>query len=121
MSALAKFLELYKSGAVSASTIVKAAAFKDELEKQAGPGAPPVGMDTFLRYLATGLAVSAGLGLATAGAKIGVQAIEKYQMESKRDELFEDMVRLHPDLSGENRKRAKLYLNCSMRPLPCRV
>ena len=103
MSAIAQFIELYKSGKISTSTMVKVAAFKQELEKQAAPG-----VDMFLKYLATGLAVSAGLGLAAAGAKIGVQSWEESRLAGKKDELFREVIKLHPDIIP-NKERAKLY------------
>ena len=103
MSALSQFIELYKAGKISTSTMVKAASFKQELEKQATPN-----IDMFLKYLATGLAVSAGLGLAAAGAKIGVQSWEESRLEGKKDEMFKEVIKLHPDLIA-NKERAKLY------------
>jgi len=103
MTSLSKFVQLYKEGKIKPSTMAKAAAFKTELEKNAGGD-----INTFLRYLATGLAVSAGMGVAAAGAKIGVGLYEKNQIESRKEDLFKEMVKLHPDLS-DNKDRAKLY------------
>ena len=103
MSALGKFIELYKAGKIRPSTMAKAAAFKEELEKVATPD-----ISTFLRYLATGLAVSTGLGLAAGAAKIGIGLYEKSVIESQKDTLFKEVLKLHPDLTS-NKERAKLY------------
>ena len=103
MSALSQFIELYKSGKISTSTMVKAATFKQELEKRASPN-----LEMFLKYLATGLAVSAGMGVAAAGVGLGVNAYETHVMEGKKTELFEEVLKLHPDLLP-NKKRALLY------------
>ncbi len=103
MTPLSTFVQLYKEGKVKPSTMAKAAAFKAELEKTAGPD-----ISTFLRYLSMGLLASTGLGLAAAGAKIGVKALEEHNIESKKDELFRDVLKLHPDLTT-NKDRAKLY------------
>jgi hypothetical protein len=97
MSALAQFIELYKSGKVSASTLVKAAAFKDELEKQA----LGTGVEMFLKY---------GMGIAAAGIKAGVGLYDQSQIEGKKKELFEDVIKLHPDLAND-RKTAMLYFD----------
>jgi hypothetical protein len=103
MSALAQFITMYKEGKIRPSTMAKAAAFKEELEKQSDAG-----ISTFLRYLATGLAVSAGMGVVAAGAKIGVGMYEKSLLENKKDELFKEVLKLHPDLQN-NKQRALLY------------
>jgi hypothetical protein len=103
MSAFTQFVTMYREGKIRPSTMAKAAAFKEELEKIAGPD-----VSTFLRYLATGLAVSAGIGVAAAGAKMGIKAYEDYKLDSQKDELFREVLKLHPDLIAQ-KERAKMY------------
>jgi hypothetical protein len=94
---------MYKEGKIPASMMLKSAAFKEAFEKQASPD-----ISTFLRYLATGLAVSTGLGVAAGVANLGVKAYEESQLESQKDDMFKEVLKLHPDLQG-NKERAKLY------------
>jgi hypothetical protein len=105
MSSFSIFVKLYNEGKIKPSTMAKAATFKEELEKNAGAD-----IGTFLRYLATGLAVSSGLGLAAAGAQLSVKAFEDYKLNSEKDDLFKEVVKVHPDLA-QSRERAKLYFN----------
>ena len=83
--------------------LLKAATFKDELEKTAGPD-----VNSFLRYLAMGLAVSTGMGVAAGAVNLGVKAYDDHQLESQKDDMFREVVKLHPELSS-NKERAKLY------------
>lgn len=103
MSQLTQFVTMYKEGKIPASMMLKSAAFKEAFEKQASPD-----ISTFLRYLATGLAVSTGLGVAAGVANLGVKAYEESQLESQKDDMFKEVLKLHPDLQG-NKERAKLY------------
>lgn len=103
MSQTSNFVSMYKAGKIPASTMLKAAAFKSEMEKKASPD-----VSTFLKYLATGLAVSTGLGVAAGVANLGVKAYEENQLNSQKDEMFKEVLRLHPDLSSQ-KDRAKLY------------
>jgi len=104
MSHIDKFIEMHKEGKLPASTLIKAAAFKAELEKDGAN----LDVKSFLTYLAAGLGVSAGLGLASGVAQLGVDAYMKHKTESEIDSLFADMLRLHPELR-EKRERSLLY------------
>jgi len=94
---------MYKEKKISLTSMLKAAAFTEALEKTAGPD-----VSMFLKYLATGLAVSTGLGVAAGVANLGVQAYEEHQLDSQKDDMFREVLRLHPELSAQ-KERAKLY------------
>lgn len=90
------------------STPTKLAAFKDELTKIAVGG--PASIQDFLRYVGAGLALSTGLGIASAGAQMGLSAYNKWKMDSRKDPLFNEMLQLHPELK-EEKSRAALYFD----------
>jgi hypothetical protein len=86
--------------------LLKVSAFKDEITKLA----VSADMMSFLKYLGTGLAVSAGLGAVAAGTAIGVNAYQQHKLDATKQPLFDQMLQLHPELK-ENKLRASLYFD----------
>lgn len=109
MSHVMKFIEMYKEGKLSESTIIKMAAFKEELEAEIEKTADP-SVGAFLQYLAAGLALSLGLGGAAAGAQVLYDKYKQNKLDDTKEPLFKDMLRLHPELV-EKKERAKLYFD----------
>lgn len=104
-----EFIKLYNEGKVPMSTMLKAAAFKEELEKVSFGG----DLQSFLTYLAAGMGVSLGLGGAAALAETAVGAYQKHKLESSADPLFQEVLQLHPELK-ENKALARLYFDALM-------
>ncbi len=103
-----KFIELYKEGKVPMSTMLKAAAFKEELEKTAAPD-----ISEFLKYLASALGLTLVTGAAAAGADMAVAGYQQHKLEQSKDPLFREILALRPELK-QNQTRAKLYFDALM-------
>jgi len=136
MIKLADFIQAYKDGKVKSSTLIKAAAFKDELEKallngtltkQAvmSPGTSAGAFGRWFGNLSQGAlsgiirskpAKIIGESLLVGGTMMGlyeaVKALEgkviDWSMDAKKPQKFQEMLELHPELK-EKETRAKLY------------
>lgn len=98
----AEFIRGYREGKVPGETLIKMAAFREELLKSADG-------ETFLSTLsgsvknqlpnAVGMAAGMGLaGLVFAGMKALEGRYEKYRLDSSKEPLFQEMIVLHPEL-----------------------
>jgi hypothetical protein len=103
-----KFIELYKQGKVPMSSMLKAAAFKEELEKNAAPD-----VNAFLKYLAGALGVTLLTGATAAGTDLAVAKYQQHKIEQSKDPLFREILSLRPELK-QNQTRAKLYFDALM-------
>lgn len=104
MSQVQKILELYKQGKIKESTIIKMAAFKDELTKEAfSPG-----VENFIDALKLSLGVGAVMSAVGAGAHVLGDVYTKHKMDTQKEPLFQKMLQLHPELK-ENENQAWQY------------
>jgi hypothetical protein len=108
MSNVKQFIEMYKQGKITEATIIKMAAFKDELLKQAF-GPPPPGIKEFLKYLALGLGVGTGTGMLAAGAHALVNKYEANKAEASKEPYFKEMLKIHPDLKTKENQAWQYY------------
>jgi hypothetical protein len=99
-----QILELYKQGKVKESTLVKMAAFKEELLKTGMNN----GVKDFLKYLAMYLGVGTGIGLIGATAHKLTDMYEAHKIEENKKPKFDEMLKLHPELK-ENQNQAWQY------------
>ena len=104
MTNVQRIIDLYKEGKISESTIVKMAAFKDELTKHAMNES----IANFLKWLAMGMTFTAGAGVVAGGIHAATNAIEKAKVESEKKPNFNKMLAMHPDLR-ENQNQAWQY------------
>lgn len=104
-----EILRLYREGKVSDATLIKMAAFKEELEKKAlnTPIKAPKSLSGIAAILLTGAALGVGGFL----GKSGVDAIVNKLDEKNRDPLFREMLRIHPELKLEDRKKVRNYFD----------
>lgn len=112
MIKIAEIIQGYREGKVDSSTLVKMAAFREELEKNAG----------FWNVISNTLKgpagqwMLAGAGVSTAAAAIheGIKALENkyddYKLSQEKMPAFKAMLDMHPTLK-ENESRAKLYFD----------
>ena len=102
MSATKKYTDLYKQGKIEDTTLIKMAAFKEELNglwKEANIG-KTVGA----------LALAAPIfGLSSYGLGKGLDYLEDKQLESEKEPAFQAMVGLHPDLLDEDQILVRKY------------
>lgn len=108
MSYTTEITKLASAGKLPTTTLIKMAAFQDELSKLAA--GDPMEMQRWLQYLLAGIGMSLGLGAVTAGAKIGVKAYDNYSLENAKPEMFEAILQMHPDLRS-SRALAEKYFN----------
>lgn len=104
MSEVKKFIDMYKEGKLSETTLIKMAAFKDELTKHAAG----TGITDFLKYLAMGLGVTVGTGALAAGAHMLHSKYEAGKREEQKAPYFEEMLKTHPELK-QNENQAWQY------------
>jgi len=117
MIKVSEFIAQHKQGKISNATMIKMAAFKNELEKSAAGASIVDYAKVYAKKTLPGMAVmGGGLGL---GALIyeGIRKIEKswagYRLDSTKEPLFQQMVKLHPELAEdeETKNRAALYFD----------
>jgi hypothetical protein len=94
-----KVIDAHKAGKISDVTMIKMAAFKEELEKIALSTSELAGM------LLLGGAISAG----TYGAKKGIEFIEDKFEEKGKEPLFQQMLQKHPELALEDKEKIRDY------------
>jgi len=103
MSATKKYTELYKQGKLEDTTLIKMAAFKEELNglftKEANI------------YKTVGaLALAAPIfGLSSYGLGKGLDYLENKQLDKEKEPAYQAMVGLHPDLLDEDQILVRKY------------
>ena len=102
MTSTQKILKQYKDGKISDTTIVKMAAFQDELEKTATDFAKTLGL----------MALAApmfGLSQYYIGKKLDEH--EDLKLEKEKDPSFKNMMNMHPGLRNEDQILVKKYFD----------
>jgi hypothetical protein len=114
MIKVSEFIAQHKQGKISNATMIKMAAFKNELEKNAVGESFLTGIGAKMTESLPGMfATAGGLGI---GALIweGVQKIEKswmgYKLDSTKEPLFQQMLKLHPELAEDEQTKGKAAL-----------
>ena len=107
-----KILELHKQGKIPNSTIIKMAAFFEEINKVAQK--PDIKVKSLraprdLKSLGIMLLMGAALGGGAYAFTKGVDVITKKLDERNKEPLFQEMLRLHPELVLEDQKRIRQY------------
>ena len=100
MSSTDKIIKQYKEGKISDTTIVKMAAFQDELEKTSADFAKTLGL----------MALAApmfGLSQYYIGKKLDDHEQAKLQLE--KEPSFKNMINMHPGLRNEDQILVKKY------------
>ena len=109
--AIDNFIELYRQGKIPEKTIIKMAAFAEELEK-VGAGKQNVPRVKTLKGLGVtllaGMALGAGAHLMTKGMDAVVSKLD----EKNKPILFAEMLRLHPELlTMADRQKVQNYFD----------
>lgn len=117
MIKVAEFVEMHKQGKVPAATMIKMAAFRNELENSKIATSllnfVKADMKTTIPHM---ISYGGGLGI---GALIyeGIRKLEKswtgYKLDSTKEPLFQQMLKLHPELKADQQTqdRAALYFD----------
>lgn len=117
MSNVQRILNLYKEGKISDSTLIKAAAFKKEVEKMLEDEGFEKGASfgtflgkhpktkLFLAALGTGSAFSLG----AAGAAKAADAIEDIAEKPQKEKHFQDILAMRPELKKEDPLLVRKY------------
>jgi len=118
MIKVSEFIEQHKAGKVPASTMIKMAAFKAELEKTA------TGQELFQAIAQSGFIRGLGSNLkdmAIYGGSMGVGALifeavrgaerawENYRLDASKQPKFNEIVAMHPDLKDKEELAARYF------------
>jgi hypothetical protein len=99
----ADFISGYREGKVPGDTLIKMAAFKEELLKSAaGASFLTTLANSVKTQLPTAIGMSAGMGLAGlvfAGMKAIEGEYEKFRLDASKVPLYQEMIALHPELA----------------------
>ena len=106
-----EILRLYKEGKVSQTTLIKMAAFKEEFEKKALGLSQVARKGMSLADMGTLLLTGAALGLGGVIGKEGIDTIIDKVQESHKEPLFEEMLKMHPELASEDQQKVQNYFN----------
>jgi hypothetical protein len=98
MNNVKHFTDLYKEGKLSEATLIKMAAFKDELVKTSFMSS---GVKNFLTYLGAGMGLTTGAAVMAGGIHAITNAIEEHKTEGEKEPAFKSMLRQHPDLKEQ--------------------
>lgn len=108
----ADIIQGYREGKVDGSTLIKMAAFREELMKNAGFWQTV--SSAFNSTPGKVMLVGAGLSTVAAAVHEGIKALEDkyddYKLGQEKMPAFQDMLKMHPILK-ENESRAKLYFD----------
>lgn len=118
MIKIADFIDGYKNGKVPASTMIKMAAFKDELEKKAVGTAFGESMGVAFadatKNMLPMMLVGGGMSAVATAIHEGIKALEgkyeDYKLEQEKLPAYAAMLRQHPDLS-EKSELTKVYFD----------
>ena len=111
----ADFISGYREGKVAGETLIKMAAFKEELLKSAaGQSFLSTLSKSVETQLPTAVGMAAGMGLAGlvfAGMKAIEGRYEKFKLDASKEPLYQEMISLHPELakSEKDEEMAKRY------------
>lgn len=112
MIKIAEIIQGYREGKVDSSTLIKMAAFREELEKSATFWSSVksfVSSDP-VKYMAGGAMAGSVVSAIHEGIKKLESMYDDYKLDQEKMPAFQAMLNMHPSLK-ENESRAKLYFD----------